>query len=168
MCRWGLLLWGIIMLATTEAMSQSLAAAPAPCPDRTRTETLVLEHLPILKLTSDESKPDDSCHDLASADFNHDGDIDYAAVLTETRPLRNHGDGTPVRSAYITVFLSQPTPYANFQAIILLGYDAPPDRYKLYAAPSKGPADLVVEREGYSISRLRWNGRGFEVKHQAD
>lgn len=161
-----------ILLASTSALfastMSSRAEAGGKCADRELVDKLLADTLPLLRLPSGDTEQGGGCQYVAAQDFNGDGSQDYAVVLTETIPSRKYGDGSPVQSLYITILLSQPTPYAPYQALLLPGYKAAIGSYSLFAERREGQAELVVVMPGYSSTRLRWNGRGFRAEHQAD
>jgi len=157
----------ISVSATTAFAGDSRGKADFDCSYRPVVQSLLSDFLPFFQLPLGEASAG-ACRCLARGDFNGDGSEDYAAVLTETAAPRSYGDGTPVQSSYITIFLSQPTPYAPYQALVLLGYRAAAGSYSLSVEKRGRLSDLVVVMQGYSRSRLRWNGRGFEIEHHAD
>ena len=143
------------------------AVATGDCPIISK---LVERTLPALRLFERENAKED-CSGVARADFNGDGREDFVAVLTERIAPRKYANGKDWYSGYVVVFLSSELPYAEHQAVILLGYDSAPRRYQVQAITQKSGkgATLAVVRRRYSRTLFRWSPTGFEVvEHSAD
>ena len=147
-------------------------AGPASCPQLEPVEAIVRTHLPGFVLATATEHDPDSCSKVVSADFNGDGSLDYAAVLTERGAPRTYSDGTAQFSAYVFVFLASRLPYAEYQAVLLLGHSSAPRRITLEtvsADPKGRKAQLVVKNAAYSRSVYEWASTGFVVRdHAAD
>ena len=65
------------------------AKANSECPGETNLKYYLKYHFPILGLTS----YNESCSQIIEGDFNRDGKVDVAAVLTEVQPTRKYANG---------------------------------------------------------------------------
>jgi hypothetical protein len=108
---------------------------------------------------------------MVSGDFNADGSLDFAAVLTEKVATRKYSDGSARFSSYVVVFLASRLPYAQYQAVLLLDHSSAPKRITLETVPAevKGKDQLVVKNAAYSRTVYEWTSTGFVVRdHVAD
>ena len=144
-------------------------AATGACPQQAAVEAVVQSHLPAFALATSSGDP---CSKMVSGDFNGDGSLDFAAVLTEKIASRKYSDGSDRFSSYVFVFLASRLPYAQYQAVLLLDHSSAPRRITLETVPSevKGAKDqLVVKNAAYSRTVYEWTPTGFVVHdHVAD
>ena len=153
------------------AASLQAHAASVPCPQHAAVEAIVRDHLPAFVLASAAPNVGDPCSKVVSADFNGDGSLDYAAVLTEKAAPRKYSDDSARFTSYVFIFLAGRLPYAEYQAVLLLGHSSAPRRITLETVPpgSKGAAQLVVKNAAYSRTVYEWTPTGFVVRdHAAD
>jgi hypothetical protein len=143
-----------------------------PCPERSGVNEILEDHLPAFALANADLSAAEPCSKVVTGDFNADGLMDYAAVLTERLVARKYSDGTPKFSSYVFVFLAARLPYAQYQAVLLMGHSSEPKRITLERVPgkSKGAPDrLVVKNASYSRTTYEWAPSGFVVSdHAAD
>jgi hypothetical protein len=146
--------------------------ATGPCPQEPAVEAIVQDYLPAFALAEPNAYAADPCSKVVSGDFNGDGSMDYAAVLTERVTPRKYSDDSPRFSAYVFVFLASRLPYAHYQAVLLLGHTSAPRRINLALARAtvKGAKDqLMVKNAAYSRTLYEWTSSGFVVRdHAAD
>lgn len=120
-------------------------------------------------LAADDAERKGDCVSVVQADFNGDGKIDYAAVLTEKSTPKTYKDGRPWFQGYLAVFFASKLPYANYQVVLLLGHESRPDRFSLETRAVKRKQSLVVHNSSYSTTEYEWLSTGFVVvAHEAD
>ena len=162
----------VIGLCMFAAEGPQAYAVSVPCPERSTVNEIVQDHLPALALAAADGGASELCSKVVTADFNGDGSLDYAAVLTEKVAPREYSDGSPRFSSYVFVFLATRLPYAEYQAVLLMGHSSQPRRITLERVPgkTKGAADrLVVKNASYSRTMYEWSPAGFIVSdHAAD
>src|SRR5512134_1822304 len=77
-------------------------------------EKIVEGRLPAFVLAADDAERKGDCVSIVQADFNGDGQIDYAAVLTEKTAPKTCKDGRLWFQEYLAVFFASKLPYANY------------------------------------------------------
>jgi hypothetical protein len=147
------------------------ALAQAQCALQKDVEAIVVRSLPAFSMSKPARDDPDKCSIVVSGDFNGDGASDYAAVLTEKVAPRTYKDGNPWLISYVVVLLRSELPYAQHQAIVLLGHDATNRlSLKVLAAAAKGkPDQLEIVHQRYGRTVYEWTPVGFVTKeHVAD
>jgi hypothetical protein len=147
-------------------------AGTPPCPSRSTIAAVVEAHLPAFTLPGPGLAALDACSQVASGDFNGDAVPDLAAVLTEKTAPRKYSDGTDQFSSYVFIFLGTHLPYADYEAVLLLGHTSAPRRITLQTLGHTGNDvrdRLIVTNASYSRTVYEWRATGFVVlKHDAD
>ena len=139
--------------------------ANADCPGEKSLTYFLKYHFPVLGLT----KYNKSCSQIVEGDFNRDGKIDVAAVLTEVEPTRKYASGDLWYKTYVLVLLAGELPYNKSQAIFVRTDGNKPKGFAVEAPASGDGKDLVLILQNYSSTRYRWNKNGFQaIEHSAD
>ena len=142
---------------TTQARSE--------CPGEKDLNYFLKFHFPILGLTT----YNESCSQITEGDFNFDGKVDIAAVLTEVQPTRKYASGEPWYKTYVLVLLAGELPYNKSQAIFVRTDGNKPKGVVVEAVTSDGGNDLVLKLKNYSRTRYKWSNNGFQaIEHSAD
>src|SRR5881296_1852427 len=89
---------GVCMFGTVSPQAQ---AGAAPCPQRAAVEAIVRDHFPAFSLPRSDGNAAAACSKVVTGDFNGDGWLDYAAVLTEKVAPRQYSDGSGRFSSYV-------------------------------------------------------------------
>ena len=141
------------------------AHANTECPGERSLNTFLKYHFPILGLT----RYNESCSQIAEGDFNFDGRIDVAAVLTEIQPTETYATGDLWYKTYVLILLAGDLPYIKSQAVFVRTDGNKPKGVTVEAIRSNGGSDLVLKLKGYSRTRYQWSKDGFKaIKHSAD
>ncbi len=141
------------------------AQASSDCPGEKRLRNFLKYHFPILDLTA----YNESCSQIIEGDFNRDGILDVAAVLTEVQPSRKYTNGTLWYRAYVMVLLAGELPYNKSQAIFVRTDGNKPKGITVEAASAKDGDDLILKLKNYSRTRYSWSKNGFQAtEHSAD
>ena len=135
------------------------------CPGEKNLKFYLKYHFPILSLTTYNK----ACSQITEADFNGDGKIDVAAVLTETQPTRKYANGKLWYKTYILVLIAGELPYNKSQAIFVRTDGNKPKGFTIEAVAADIGSDLVLKLKNYSHTRYKWSKDGFQViEHSAD
>jgi len=141
------------------------AQASNDCPGEKSLKNFLKYHFPILGLTA----YNESCSQIIEGDFNRDGIVDIAAVLTEVQPSRKYANGALWYRAYVMVLLAGELPYNKSQAIFVRTDGNKPKGITVEAAAAKGGNDLILKFKNYSRTRYSWSKNGFQAtEHSAD
>ena len=137
----------------------------AQCTGETHWLNYLERNFPVLTF----SEQGERCSQITQGDFNFDGEMDTAAVLTEANPTRTYQDGDPWYRTYIAVLLSVEVPYNDYQLVFVRTVSNAPRRYSVSSVETDLGHDLVVEARNYSYTRYSWSEIGFvSIEHTAD
>jgi hypothetical protein len=154
----------LLLMVCVSFLSISTQAI-SECPGEKDLNYFLRYHFPILGLT----KYNESCSQITEGDFNFDGKVDIAAVLTEVQPTRKYASGGLWYKTYVLVLLAGELPYNKSQAIFVRTDGNKPKGVKVEAAASDGGNDLVLKFKNYSRTRYKWSKDGFQtIEHSAD
>ena len=154
-----------LILAVIISFLSFSAQAKSECPGEKNLNYYLKYHFPILGLTI----YNESCSQITEGDFNFDGKIDVAAVLTEVQPTKKYANGELWYKTYVLVLLAGELPYNKSQAVFVRTDGNKPKGVTVEAATSNGGSDLVLKLKNYSHTRYKWSKNGFQaIEHSAD
>ena len=137
----------------------------AQCPGETELGDLLEQSFPLLAFSVNGER----CAQITQGDFNADGKLDTAAVLTESSPTSRYRSGDPHFRTYISVFLSADVAKDDYALVVVRTDGNAPQHFSVSAVPTGTGHDLVVEARDYSRTRYSWRDAGFvSIEHVAD
>ena len=135
------------------------------CEGKKELDYILKYHLRFLTFT----KYNDDCSQIVQGDFNNDGRMDYAAILTELKPFVKYANGDDWYHTYVVAFLNGDLPYNKYQPIFIRTDGNKPKRFSIHLINTQEGDDLGLTKDKYSYTRYKWTPTGFKaIEHKAD